>query len=138
MTEDARDPHDLPTPYAMLGGREEVLALAREFYDAMEREEAELTSLHRLAEHGGVHPDVRERFGLFLIGWLGGPQDYTARHGHPRLRMRHARVRVDEAMRDAWLRSMRRALDARGVQGQLRAFLEQRFAEVADFMRNQP
>jgi hemoglobin len=85
-----------------------------------------------------VHPGVRERFGLFLIGWLGGPQDYTAQHGHPRLRMRHARVVVDAAMRDAWLRSMRRALDARGVQGQLRAFLDQRFAEVADFMRNQP
>jgi hemoglobin len=112
--------------------------LVAAFYDAMEESEPELTALHRRSESGGVHPVVRERFGLFLVGWLGGPQEYVAQHGHPRLRMRHAQVAVDERMRDAWLRSMRRALDARGVSGQLRAFLDQRFAEVADFMRNQP
>jgi hemoglobin len=41
-------------------------------------------------------------------------------------------------MRDAWLRSMRVALDAQGVQGPLREFLDTRFADLADFMRNQP
>jgi len=125
------------TPYALLGGRETVLQLAHAFYDAMEREEPELTALHRLAAPGQVHPQVRERFGLFLVGWLGGPQDYVAQHGHPRLRMRHMHVPVDESMRDAWLRAMGRALDQQGVSGELRAFLDQRFAEVADFMRNQ-
>jgi hemoglobin len=124
------------TPYALLGGRDQVIALAQAFYDAMERSEAELTALHRLDEQGKVHTEARERFGLFLIGWLGGPQDYVAQYGHPRLRMRHAHVPVDERMRDAWLRSMQLALDQRGVQGELRAFLDQRFAEVADFMRN--
>src|SRR3954464_14329269 len=98
-----RDP-DVPvnaTPYDLLGGREPALALAHAFYDAMERDEPELTALHRRAEHGGVDPEVRDRFALFLVGWLGGPQDYVARHGHPRLRMRHARVPIDERMRDA-------------------------------------
>ena len=85
-----------------------------------------------------VHPDVRARFALFLVGWLGGPQDYVAQHGHPRLRMRHMHVAVDERMRDAWLRCMEQALDQRSVTGPLRAFLDERFAEVADFMRNQP
>jgi hemoglobin len=47
-------------------------------------------------------------------------------------------VAIDTQMRDAWLRSMRRALDACGVQGGLRGFLDQRFAEVADFLRNRP
>lgn len=128
----------LPTPYAELGGSAAVIALAEAFYDAMERDEPALTALHRRDATGAIHPEVRERFGLFLIGWLGGPQDYVAQHGHPRLRMRHARVAVDEAMRDAWMRSMRSALDARDVRGHVREFLEQRFAEVADFMRNQP
>ena len=95
-----------------------------------------LTRLHRLNADGTVHAEARDRFALFLIGWLGGPQDYIERHGHPRLRMRHARVPVDESMRDAWLRSMHRAFDARGIDGDVRAFLERRFAEVADFMRN--
>jgi len=125
------------TPYDALGGRDAVLALVRAFYDGMERNEPELTGLHRRNDAGGVHAEVRRRFGLFLIGWLGGPQDYVAQHGHPRLRMRHAGVVVNEPMRDAWLRSMSAALDARGVQGDLRAFLDRRFAEVADFMRNQ-
>jgi hemoglobin len=126
------------TPYDLLGGRDAVLALAEAFYAAMLREEPALTQLHRLDPSGAVHPDARGRFGEFLIGWLGGPQDYTAQHGHPRLRMRHARVAIDESMRDAWVRSMRRALDERGIQGDVRAFLERRFLEVADFLRNQP
>jgi hemoglobin len=126
------------TPHDLLGGSDQVLALAEAFYDAMEQHEPALTAVHRVDEHGRIHRSVRERFGLFLVGWLGGPQDYMERYGHPRLRMRHAHVPVDIAMRDAWLRSMQRALDARGVDGPVRAFLDQRFAEVADFLRNRP
>jgi hemoglobin len=50
--------------------------------------------------------------------------------------MRHGRGAVDLAMRDAWLRSMQRALDAEAVTGDVRRYLDARFAEVADFMRN--
>jgi hemoglobin len=39
-------------------------------------------------------------------------------------------------MRDAWLRSMQRALDQRDVDAGVRAYLDTRFAEVADFLRN--
>jgi hemoglobin len=126
-----------PTPFAWLGGRDAVLALAEDFYAIMARTEPELTALHRRDESGAVDPEVRARFGLFLVGWLGGPQDYVAAHGHPRLRMRHARVPVDERMRDAWLRAMSAALDQHGVQGEPRRFLDARFAQLADHMRNQ-
>ncbi|HEX2676005.1 MAG TPA: group II truncated hemoglobin [Polyangiales bacterium] len=127
---------DKDSPYQLLGGKAATLELARAFYDAMERTEPELTALHRQSEPGRVHPEARERFALFLIGWLGGPQDYVAQHGHPRLRMRHAHVPIDDAMRDAWMRCMNLAFDERGVHGELRAFLEQAFFKVADFMRN--
>jgi hemoglobin len=50
--------------------------------------------------------------------------------------MRHAHVPVDEGLRDAWLRSMTHAMDARGIAGGARAFLDARFADVADFLRN--
>jgi hemoglobin len=132
----ARVASDLPNPYDLLGGEAEVLALATAFYDAMEAHEPALTAVHRCIEPGRVHPETRARFALFLVGWLGGPQTYMERHGHPRLRRRHAHVPIDVSLRDAWLRSMTRALDARGVQGDLRAFLDARFAEVADFLRN--
>ena len=129
-------PENGPTPYDLIGGREAVLALSEAFYDAMDAHEPALAKLHALDENGRVSRGSRDRFGLFLIGWLGGPQDYMAKHGHPRLRMRHANVAVDIEMRDAWLRAMNRAMNERGVTGELRAFLDARFAEVADFLRN--
>ena len=128
----------LDSPYAQLGGREAVLALAEAFYDAMERSEPALTAVHQTDAQGKVTRETRDRFGLFLVGWLGGPQDYMARHGHPRLRMRHFEVPITVAMRDAWLRSMAAAMDERGVSGPVREFLDQRFADVADFLRNRP
>src|SRR6218665_573987 len=103
---------------------------------AREGEERALARLHELDEQGRVNPGTRQRFGLFLMGWFGGPQHYMQRHGHPRLRMRHGHLPVNMDHRDAWLRSMRRAMDARGVKGGVRRFLDQRFAEVADFLRN--
>jgi hemoglobin len=124
------------TPFEQLGGSDRVRALVETFYDVMSEREPALAHLHPCTPDGMVARSSRDRFALFLIGWLGGPQDYIAQHGHPRLRMRHAHVPVDEAMRDAWLRSMSAALDAEGVTGELRAFLEDRFAQVADFMRN--
>jgi hemoglobin len=123
-------------PFHRLGGEEAVKALAHAFYDAMDAHEPALARLHVLDAEGKVEPGLRDRFGLFLIGWLGGPQHYMERHGHPRLRMRHGHVPVDNAMRDAWLRCMQRAMDARGVTGGVRRFLDQRFADVADFLRN--
>ncbi len=132
------NPTEADTPYSRLGGREAVLALAEAFYDAMDATEPELARLHELDEAGRVSRRSRDRFGLFLVGWLGGPQEYMEKHGHPRLRMRHARVPVSTSMRDAWIRCMRKAMDARQVSGEVRSFLDARFAEVADFLRNQP
>ncbi|NUP09891.1 MAG: group II truncated hemoglobin [Polyangiaceae bacterium] len=121
------------TPYAMLGGSEKVRAIVERFYDAME---PDLAALHSCDEEGRVSRVTRDRFALFFIGWLGGPQDYMERHGHPRLRRRHAHVPVNEHMRDAWLRAMSRALDEERVEGHIRSFLDARLAEVADFLRN--
>jgi hemoglobin len=124
------------TPFQRLGGEDAVHALAQAFYDAMDATEPALARLHVLDAAGKVDAALRHRFGLFLIGWLGGPQHYIERHGHPRLRMRHGHVPVDTGMRDAWLRCMHKALDARGITGGLRRFLEERFSQTADFLRN--
>lgn len=124
------------TPYTLLGGAEPVRRIVETFYDTMDEREPALAALHRRDEDGRIAQNVRDRFGSFLIGWLGGPDDYVQANGHPRLRLRHGKVPVDEAMRDAWLRCMAAALDAEGVQGPVRRFLDQRFAEVADFLRN--
>lgn len=129
-------PSATDTPYARLGGEERVRRLVERFYDAMDAHEPALARLHKLDAAGKVSRESRDKLGLFLVGWLGGPQTYTATQGPPRLRQRHARVAVDSAMRDAWLRAMSRAMDEEALDPELRAFLAQRFAEVADFLRN--
>ena len=130
-TSSANDP-----PLKRLGGPEGVTALVEAFYDAMERTEPQLTAVHQLDAPGQIALETRKNFGSFLVFWLGGPQDYLQTRGHPRLRMRHGHVVVDEAMRDAWLRSMQLAMDARAVTGPFRTYLDGRFAEVAEFLRN--
>ena len=126
------------TPWHRLGGSDAVTALAQTFYDVMEEREPALTAVHRQDAPGKISKPSRDNFALFLVGWLGGPQTYTETHGHPRLRMRHARVLVDVAMRDAWLRCMSEAMNRRGIDGDVRSYLNTRFAEVADFLRNAP
>jgi hemoglobin len=129
------------TPFERLGGEANVRALAERFYDAMDEQEPELAALHH-REDGKVSRASRDKFALFLIGWLGGPQEYVRQFGHPRLRMRHAHVPVTPAMRDAWMRAMRVALADPSVAPDLGAFLDEKLADkladLADFMRNQP
>jgi len=127
---------DSETPFALVGGADRVRALVERFYDIMSDREPALTRLHRCTPEGRVDRYSRDRFALFLIGWLGGPQDYILQHGHPRLRMRHGRTPVNTAMRDAWLRCMTAAMDAEQTDARARPFLDARFAEVADAMRN--
>src|SRR5689334_19271637 len=125
------------TPYDLLG-EERIRQLAARFYEKMDETEPALAHLHKLDEDGKVSRALRERFALFLVFWLGGPQDYLVQHGHPRLRMRHAHVPVDTAMRDAWLRCMKGAMDELEIGGPVRLLLNQRFEQVADFLRNVP
>ncbi|HRP63122.1 MAG TPA: group II truncated hemoglobin [Phycisphaerales bacterium] len=121
------------TPYTAIGGDAAVRALVDTFYDYMDREPAFATirALHP--------PDLatsREKLYEFLSGWLGGPQLYIEKYGHPRLRGRHMPFPIGETERDQWLACMKLALDERNITGDIRTFLDSRFAHVADFMRN--
>ena len=129
-------PSELDSPFKRLGGEGVVRALVERFYDAMTELEPALARLHPCDEQGRVARESRDKFALFFIGWLGGPQDYIAQHGHPRLRRRHAHLPVDDAMGQAWMRCMRKAMDDSGVEPDVKAFLDARLGEVADHMRN--
>jgi len=133
---DAGSPHAFGPghlPYDALGGEARVRALVDAFYDRMDADAA-YDVIRRL--HPADLAESREKLFHFLCGWLGGPQYYVERHGHPRLRMRHLPFPIGELERDQWLACMTDALDGIGVTGELRTFLDGRFAHVADFMRN--
>jgi hemoglobin len=80
--------------------------------------------------------DAREHLAMFLAQYWGGPRTYSDTRGHPRLRMRHARFVVDDAARDAWLGHMAVALDAAGLDQDVRDELDGYFEMAASQLRN--
>jgi hemoglobin len=79
---------------------------------------------------------AEERLRGFLIQRFGGPQTYSERRGHPRLRMRHAPFRIDQAARDRWVALMSAALDEVKTPDNARPALDRFFADAATFMIN--
>jgi hemoglobin len=88
-----------------------------------------------------LHPaDLRsseEKLFMYLSGWLGGPQLFAEKFGHPRLRARHLPFAIGSAERDQWMHCMRQALQEVIADAELRSRLERALAELADHMRNQ-
>ena len=122
------------SPYELLGGEAKVRELVTRFYDLMDAERAfaGIRKLHK--------PDLspaREKLTLFLSGWLGGPQLYTERFGHPMLRARHLPFPIGTAERDLWLACMDRAMRESGIEAGLRKELHEAFFKTADWMRNE-
>jgi len=120
-----------PTPYEELGGEDRVKALVNAFYDIVEESSPVLTSM--LPADTSVS---RLKLFEFLSGWMGGPQLYWERRGHPRLRLRHAPFAIDEFAADEWARCMDEALVRAGVEGPIEAFLATELRSVAVGLRN--
>jgi hemoglobin len=125
----------METLFNEIGGEVPVRALVDRFYDLMD-------TLPEAAPIRAMHPadlsTSREKLYLFLVGWLGGPQLYIARFGHPRLRARHMPFAVDTAARDQWMLCMNQALAEQVSDPGMRAQLGSALGRVADHMRNQP
>lgn len=132
MADDTATP---ATPYELIGGEARVLALAERFYDLMDLEPA-FAALR--AAHGSTLAQARQKLGWFLCGWLGGPQHYTERFGHPRLRARHMPFVIGNTERDQWLACMNQAMQETGVPDDLGLSLGKAFFQTADWMRNTP
>jgi hemoglobin len=128
-----KPPHE--TPFEWIGGEPKVHALVERFYDLMDLEPkyAELRAAH------GTHLErARQNLFWFLCGWLGGPQHYTDRFGHPRLRARHMPFKIGIIERDQWLQCMDQAMGEVGIDAELRRRLKDSFFQTADWMRNSP
>ncbi len=121
------------TPYARLGGDAGVRALVDRFYDLMDLEPAYagIRALHPATLEGS-----RDKLHAFLSGWLGGPDLYQSRFGHPRLRARHLPYAIGIAERDQWLACMAQAMAETEVDAALAERLAQAFFGTADWMRN--
>ncbi len=119
--------------FELLGGKDAVVRLVDAFYRQMDTR-ADARTIR--AMHPPHLAATRAVLVLYLCEWLGGPQDYSARHGHPRLRMRHAGFAIGMAERDAWLACMRAALVEVAAPAPLLETLMAAFFKTADWMRN--
>ena len=122
------------TAFELVGGEEKLRALVDRFYDLMELEPefAGIRAMHPASTEGS-----RDKLFWFLCGWMGGPDHYIARFGHPRLRARHLPYAIASNERDQWLRCMAWAMQDVGIPEELQQRLMQSFYQTADWMRNQ-
>lgn len=123
------------SPFGRIGGSTTVDRLVDAFYDNME-------TLPEAQAIRAMHADdlgpTRAILKLYLAEWLGGPKEYSAQKGHPRLRMRHMHLSIGPAERDAWLLCMAQALATTVKDVEMREHLYQNLAKLADWMRNDP
>ncbi|HVM67051.1 MAG TPA: globin [Acidimicrobiales bacterium] len=120
-----------PSLYERVGGTPWFEALTSRFYDGVESDPV-LRPLY---------PDdlaaARAHLCGFLVQYWGGPADYSAARGHPRLRMRHMRFAIRAAERDAWYGHMAAAVRAGGLSETDEADVLAYFAMAADQLTNQ-
>ncbi len=104
------------TPFEWVGGEDAVRRLVDRFYDLMDLEP-------RFARLRAIHPTTldgsRDKLFWFLCGWLGGPDHFVERFGHPRLRARHMPYRIGIAERDQWMTAMTQAMAEAGLDAAL-------------------
>lgn len=121
--------------YESIGGIDQIDALVDRFYDLMALEP-------HFEDLRSMHPqdlsDSREKLKLFLTGWMGGPDIYSPKYGHPMLRARHLPFKIGLKERDQWLACMYKAMEDCGIDSNAAKQLEESFLNTADWMRNQP
>jgi hemoglobin len=122
-----------PTVFEQVGGEAGVRELVDRFYDLMEME-PEFAGIRAL--HPNTLEGSRDKLYWFLCGWMGGPDHYVQRFGHPRLRARHLPFPIASSERDQWLTCMARAMQDVGIGQPLFDRLLESFHGTADWMRN--
>ena len=127
------EPSPQPSPFEWIGGEPRVRALVDRFYDLMDLEPA-YQALR--AAHGDSLEEARNKLFWFLCGWLGGPDYFIERFGHPRLRMRHMPFSIGIQERDQWVACMDQAMQELEVPAALHQRLNHSFMQTADWMRN--
>ncbi len=126
--------NDTRSHYQRIGGEAKVRALVQRFYQIMD----ELPETHGIRKlHAPDLKNAENMLFMFLSGWMGGPQLFVEKFGHPRLRQRHLPFAIGEAERDQWMLCMTQALQDVVEDEALRKELTAAFYKVADFMQNQ-
>lgn len=119
--------------YEMFGGEEKLKLLVSEFYKIMDTN----PNYKTLRE---MHPEdlssSEEKLFMFLSGWMGGPQLYITKYGHPRLRARHMPFSITQKDSKEWVNCMTEAIEKVSQGSEMKNFLTSEFDRIASFMVN--
>ncbi len=91
--------------HEIVGGDAFFVRLVDEFYDRVAQDPV------LVAVYPEDLTEPRRTTAGFLAQFWGGPPDYSAERGHPRLRMRHHPFRIRTLERDRWFLHMSAAVD---------------------------
>lgn len=111
-------------------GEKNIKKLVHDFYQEIRKDEL------LIPMYQGDFEGAEERLYLFLIQYLGGPETYNEKRGHPRLRMRHVVFPITEEAKQHWLNNMKTALDKSEMADTDKNFLWSYFTQTADFLKN--
>lgn len=84
----------------------------------------------------GDKEEILEKQELFLTQFLGGPQLYSQKYGHPRMRARHLPHKITNEGKDEWLRLMKASIEEVFGNDSLGVALYNCFPQVAQHMVN--
>ncbi|RLD45509.1 MAG: hypothetical protein DRI89_00765 [Bacteroidetes bacterium] len=111
-------------------GAENIQQLIHDFY--LEIKKDKLLS----PMYNGDFEAAEERLHLFMIQYLGGPELYNEKRGHPQLRKRHKSFIINEEAKTNWLNNMQVVLDRSTMKKVHKGFLWNYFQQTAEFLRN--
>lgn len=124
--------HSSKSIYALIG-EAAIARLIAAFYRRV-KDDPVLRPLYPEADLAAAERRLR----LFVVQYFGGPSDYSAERGHPRLRMRHAPFAIGRAEREAWVAAMLAALDEAQIGEPAYSEMRQYFENAATFLINRP
>jgi hemoglobin len=130
---DTTTPAPTATPFERIGGEAAVRRLVSRFYELMDTlpEAYGIRKLHQPDLSGAA-----QKLFMYLCGWLGGPQLYVEKYGHPMLRARHLPFAIASAEAEQWMLCMRQAMAEVIGDAALRAALDKALDDLARHMRN--
>lgn len=118
--------------YERLGGADPFWRIARAFYA---RVDSDADVAFRSMFPASLEEAVRNQ-AEFLIQYFGGPAEYSARKGHPRLRMRHMPFAIDLEARNRWMGHMRGAIEDAAIPSPEREEMLRYFENASTFLMN--
>jgi hemoglobin len=101
---------EVPTLYEWAGGGTAVAAMINAFYDRVEHDD-----LLSVLFPGGVSASHREHVAVWWSEVLGGPPDYTALGGYPRMLAHHLGLDIGVEQRRRFVSLMSMAADDAGL-----------------------